>query len=138
MKNLTHQQFDTTVRRVLQDYNISDIGEKLKSGGGELRFLLSTINNLFAYQAWSKNTISTFLTKQAISSKNLDTFMKSYITHLDAVMNLCDFRYTDKRSYFRLYAIRFAFHVFVVKKQFLLNTLHRATCRFPQTTNNLS
>ena len=122
MDSLTHQQFDATVRQVLQDYNIPDIEEKLKKG--ELYLLLTTINNLFAYQTWTSPHVDSLLPKQAISSKNIDNFIKSLITHIDAVMDLYDFQYLDKCSYFRLYGIRFVLHIFSVNKKFLINKLH--------------
>ena len=123
MKTLTPQKFDATVRQVLQDYNIPDIEKKLKNGG-ELRLLFSTINNLFAYRTWTSNHIDSSLPQQAISSKNLDNFIKSQMMHIDAVMDLYNFQYLDKRSFFRLYGTRFALHIFSVNKKFLIDKLY--------------
>lgn len=123
MKTLIPQKFDATIRQVLQDYNIPDIEKKLKNSG-ELHLLLTTINNLFAYRTWTSNHIDSFLPQQAISSKNLDNFIKSQITHIDAVMNLYNFQYLDKRTYFCLYSTRFVLQLFSINKKFLIDTLH--------------
>lgn len=128
MQELTHQKFIETVYQVLQDYEISDIDIKLKKG--KLHSLLDATSNLFAYETWTSNHISSFLPKQAISNKNLDAFIKSQITHLDAVMDLYNFQYLDKRTFFRLYGTRFALQIFLVNKTFLIDKLYVITLAY--------
>lgn len=122
MESLTNQQFDATIRQVLQDHGIPDIDTKLR--GGELRLLFSTINNKYAYQTWTSNHIDSFLPQKAISSKNIDNFIKSQIVHLRAVMVLYNFQYKDKQLYFRLLSTEFVLRLFLINKKFLIDTLH--------------
>lgn len=129
MQNLTPEKFKTTVYKVLQDYEIPNLEVKLKNGG-ELHLLLTTINNLFAYQTWTSNHIDSFLPQQAISNKNIDSFIKSQISHLQAVMKFYNFQYQDKQLYFRLYGPRFVLQLFSINKKFFIDTLHDITFKY--------
>lgn len=128
MKDLTDQQFYATVRRVLEDYEISDIDIKLKKG--ELHSILDATSNLFAFNTWTSNHIDSILPQQAISNKNLDAFIKSQISHIKTVMDFCNFQYLDKRTFFRLDSIRFVLHIFLINKQFLIEKLHNITFEY--------
>lgn len=121
MDSLTHQQFDTTVRQVLQDYNISDIEEKLKN---ELHDLFFISDHIGAYKAWiTSNHIYSYFPRKVTATKNINLFIKSQISHLDEVMKLCKFQYNGMKTYYHLNAISLALNIFLIDKEILINLL---------------
>lgn len=88
MKTLTDEKFKETIYKVLHDYEIPNLGTKLKNGG-EVHSLLSTINNLYAYQTWSsKHIYSTIVKRSALLG------MYSFVGSLNdehSLKNICTF-----------------------------------------------
>jgi len=122
LESLTNEKFHLTAYKVLKDFNIPDLETKLTSG--ELSLLFTIINNKHAYQIWTSKHINSFLPKQAISSKNIDNFIKSQMTHIEAVRKFHNFQYKDKQLYFRLLSTNFVLHLFLCNKKSLINILH--------------
>ncbi|GEM_PF-2269896 len=129
METLTDEKFKETVYKVLEDYEIPNLDTKLKNGG-KLHSLLSTINNLYAYQMWSSKHIYSTIPKNAIASKNIDNYLSSQIKHIETTMQICQFQYNSMYAFFELFGMHFGLKLLMKDKESFINYLYDLHMRY--------
>ena len=128
MKELNSKHFVKIALKVIKDFGVyPDDNEKEKEFKNKLADVTNTI---FAYHMWSnENHMFSSFTREAESSKNINTYIKSQIKHIEKTMELCIFQYSNLSSYFHLYGLYVLFLYFISNKAELIKKLHTVKFR---------